>query len=144
MRDGGRKLSDTGNLSRSRKAFLSIAQRLPYLLLIVEIDEQTVPSSHSALIVTGRVAEHLKPSVDAIGTTEPALNCVRLASGDGTGPRPRRRLYIVRVEEIGPAKALPGARSSARVVQHAPIQVVDLAVRGRAPYQSRNRLNNRA
>jgi len=144
MRDGGRQFADRRNLGRSRKTCLRVSQRLLHILPIVDIQQQSVPASHSAFAVARGLAEHVKPSVDTVGPAEPALDFVRLASCDSTRPRAPRRLHVVRVKKIGPAQALPGVKGRAAVAEYPPVQVVEIAVGSRAPHQTGHGLDDQA
>ena len=118
MRNRGGKFADRGRPCSSGQAQSRLsAQSLLHILAVVDIDQQAVPASHSAFIVTRGLAERAKPPVDAIGTAEPALVIVRLAGCDSARPRTHGRLRIVRVKEIGPAELRPGVGARAGVVQ---------------------------
>jgi hypothetical protein len=142
--DSGGEFANRDRLHRSRQPRLTTAQGLLRVLPVIDIDQQAVPASCSAFTVTRGLAERLKPSVGAIGSAEPALSFERLAGCNGPRPRVRSRLCIIWVEKVLPPELRPSAGAGAGVVQYPLVQVVQFAVRSRAPNQARDRLDDQA
>src|SRR5580704_2455748 len=70
--DGSGDFSKCGRPCGSRQSSLAAAKGFLHILPVIDIDQQSVPASHSAFVVARCLAEYLKPSIDSIGPAESA------------------------------------------------------------------------
>src|SRR6266853_2428449 len=114
----------------------SVLSALP----VVNIRQQVVPTDDPPVGIALRETAGLKPSIGAIGPTEPMLNLVCLTGFYGAAPIRRHPCAVIWMQKRGPL--LQFRKSLAEVTQHLLINEFDLAVFGHRPDKARNSIDN--
>ena len=127
-----------------RSSCSAFSDRLLGALEIFDVDARAKPPNDVAEFVAQRLGVMQHPPVLAVRFADASLGYGRLAAGHRRTPAPQMLLQIVGVDEVRPPSTFDRIKGNAKVIEAALVEVVDVAVRTRAEYQRRRRIEHQA
>ena len=144
VRNGSRQFANGRDLRGYGKALLGISQSFLDAFAVLHVDTNSVPLDHTPFAIAQRLATHVEPAICAIRAAKPVSDLVRMPGLDVLPPQTYGGIDIVGMEKLQPSVFSKVFERLTGVFQNAPIDVVDLAVRRRAPHQGGNGFGDQA
>src|SRR5262249_49576212 len=127
---------------RARELRPNGVERLLGPLLVIDVDDQSVPVSDPALHVMERRSNGSNPSILTVRALKLVGIVVRRSRRDRMQPSSEGRVAVGGMHELEPPLTSQALRGVPEIFDSPLIQVVQFALRGTAPHELRNRIDD--
>src|SRR3954471_2702933 len=116
----------------------ALPKRLLQPSLIVDVDQDAVPTKHGAITGPQWFSAYIEPAISAVCSAKSADYVMRIFSFEAFEPVRHLKCGVVGVDSFRPSPAGDFAKRRAKIIEHTLVDVFNIAVGRGPPHQRRN------